>query len=38
MGAEPKEGGKVKSHKNCPGHARTVVKEVVFVGCFVEAV
>jgi len=32
-----KEGGKVKSyHQNCPGHARTGVKEVVFIGRFVE--
>ena len=31
-----KEGGKVKSYKNCPGHVRNLVKVEVFIGRFVK--
>ena len=30
-----KEGGKVKSYKNCPGQTRSLVKMEVFVGILV---
>jgi hypothetical protein len=35
LGPEPKEGGKVKSYKNCPGHTGNLVKVEVFIGRFV---